>query len=636
MPLAYLRRPLSLLLASYLLLLVLLNAWGFFEVEAPLGWPRRSRAFRLQGRVLSACTEHHVGERMLVRADHGGQAFDVFLLLRRGSCDSTDFLPGQIVEAVGKLRSPRFARLPGDFDERRFCSGRGVVKLMHVREMKVLEAAVPVWWLPAAWAERAHRSIRRRLRASLSVDEARILEGIMLGYKGALDSDEQRSIQDAGVMHLLVPSGAKVALAMALFIGIAFAARMPRPMRMACAALGGAFYCLMVGLEPPYLRAYFGAVAFYVLFFSERDCDSFQAMLLSAFVIVIFWPRSLFGAGYQMTYAASLGLCMALPRWTLSSMNPWLRKPLQAILACAVVQFMLGPIIAAMLGRVSCAGLIANLLLVPYSAWMMGSGFLFWSLSSLFGPGVDGLLILILKGSIWAFSGSCRFFATLPGAAWEIPPMGTAATMAYYAAVLGFLVLPQWRSGLAFWAMAAGLYAFGVIAQSRRPPLELAILGDPRGWASVVKTPAGHTLVDAGLAPSLLRKALKAMGVREIERLVLTSSERGATRGMRAILGVVPTRTVVRAPPGEGWELAFGRLLFHFGRAPGLVTISGVGGGPVEFCILQAPFALAPERCLPAGLRAVGREGAVWIASDGQRYKVNGQKTLYPLGRPFL
>lgn len=578
-PLCYLRRPLFLVLVFYMLFLALLHSRGCFEVRAPREFLRFRDypSVRMEGMVVSPLREDFRGRKLIVRAGRIegaalGQKVLVYLTedLPYGSIPR----PGQGVALEGSLRLPRPARNPGEFDERAFLSDRGIAWIMKASSSRSLPGSVPWAWLPLYGAESVRRSMEARFRRFFEEDEARVLTGITLGYKGPLSRPLNRAVQDAGVMHLLVPSGAKVAFALlaasafSSWLGLRVSARFSF-----CAAAGG-FYTLMVGLEPPYVRAYLGALALYGGILLDRESGAFQAMALSALAILIFDPRALFSAGFQMTYLAMAGLVAAMPAFNRALPRAWpvgLRRLGAMGAVTVIVELMLWPVFANVFGRGSLVGALANLLLVPASGLIMAGGFGVWAASLLTQGSALGLLVRGMKGLLGLFRLVCFHFASWPCAAIDLAPMGAAAVISYYLAVFALLLWPRRKLALALFSGAVLLWGGRVCAaRLGAAPLRVVYLRLPGNPALVTFEGNRHWLV-AGKAPAgAVLKALKAYRVGRLEKILWAGSGRGSGRGLSRILREIPAGEIERPQipsPGVGRRLELvcqGTVCFGF------------------------------------------------------------------------
>jgi len=585
-------------------ILAALHSRGFFRADPPedLLRFRYMPGVVVSGRVVSPLKEDSRGAKVFVQAESlRGRPFDQKLIayLPRGPADR-DLRPGMPVELVGRLRLPRPARNPGEFDEKAFLHDRGTSWIMSVESLRVT-GRVSKPWLAKAWAEGARQSLETFLRKTLPQDEARVFSGLLLGFKGPLRRDWNRAVADAGAMHLLVPSGAKVAFVMLAVFAVALRLGFYPGQRFALAMLVGGFYTLMVGADAPYTRAFWAAAALGACQLAGRDSGAFQAMCLAALVTLIWEPRELFGAGFQMTYAAVIGLVLAMPR--IQKLWPgaprWLRSLMCVAAVSVLVQVMLWPIFANIFGRGSLIGVLANMVLVPSSGLMMAAGFGAWfigSCSTAAQPCLGGCLSALAR----LFVRVCQLFSSLPGAAVDLAPMSLTEVIVYYDLVFSVLILPKWRVSLAL-ALAGGVLWTGSAAAAfwRRPAASVLLLRLPPGNPALVRFADGRAwLVDPGTKVAAVLKTLRARGVMSLDKVVLTRPmPRRAWRRLRRGL-VLREAAWVQAP----WRLRQGKVCFEFGRPEGTRVLRG-----------EAQYSIIP------GLL---KRGAVEIETDGDRAEI--------------
>ncbi|MBI4676105.1 MAG: ComEC/Rec2 family competence protein [Elusimicrobia bacterium] len=540
MPLSYLARPLFALTVLYILALAVLHHAGYFKVEVPedMGSLRFRYSVAVEGTVASPLTENRLGERVYVEAQRaGGLPFrqKVLAYLPKAGPLNKSLRPGQAVRLDGRLRFPRRPRNPGEFDERGFLGDRGVGWIMKARAVAVVRGRVSWGWRLRSWAEAARRWVQGRFERSLGPEEAKVMTGLCLGFKGPLSRETNRAIQDAGVMHLLVPSGAKVAFVLLAAECLGRRLFPPAARFLAVGAVGG-FYTLMVGADAPYARAFLAWAAYRAASLLGREPGTFQAMTLSALAILMLRPRDLFGAGFQMTYLAVSGLVVAMPRVNdaLPRRWPgWVRRSAQVLAVSVIVQAMLWPTFAAYFGRGAVVGALANMVLVPASGLMMGMGFIFaWTAVE---PGEP--FAWLVAAMVRLFLKMCFWFSSLPFAAVDLAPMSGAGVAVYYLLVLGMLVMPKWKVSAGLMVCGCLLWTGTGLALRARPVMNVTFLRLPKGRAALVSFPEGRWwLVDAGGPAGTVLRALQARGVRSVDKVVITGMDDGKWRGLGRVL----------------------------------------------------------------------------------------------------
>jgi ComEC/Rec2-related protein len=566
-------------------------------------------------------------------------------------------LPGRRVLIKGRLRPGRPGRNPGDFSESSFLEGRGAAYVFSGR-VEAVRSREGFLSLPAAAAARVHRSIHSYLGRSFPQETAGVLEGLLLGYKGALASSTNRTVQDAGVMHLLVPSGAKVAVLLCWVLWLCGEAGLSRSARWLLAAGSGGFYVLVMGAQAPYVRAYLCFTAWAAASFLERESGALQYVALSAAAVLCWEPRELFTAGFQMTYAAVLGfhLCshlLRLPRcWPRLA-----RICARAVLASAVVQAALWPAFAAYFGRGSLAAVAANPILLPASGPWMACGFLAWGADACGWEICSRAFAWAAKAGADGFLSCCRFFASRPNAAVDLAPMAWKAVAAYYSGLLAAASLPRWKLSALWACMALGFWTAGRLEQGPWG-FGMIVLSQAGGRAALLRSPDGSAaLLDARIRPSILRSVLRSESLSRVDTTLLRA---GAGLGPKPgkLLPLLGTLRVLR--PGESFLRAgvsvrsipvegggFPTLVIRFKdlvmessedwlrgrvssvreeeseRMPAQAPAHAITHVATwDFCIMISPSGFPSSRCEAGQILSLRRDGAVRILSDGAHVRL--------------
>ncbi len=415
----------------------------------------------VEARVASHSSPKRGGERFWIEVDKTGPRIHkpvrVLAYISRKIPEVRNLRPGHRVRLSGKLRLPFVSK---KFDEAAYMARRRASFVMHVKTAVILEGPIPLSWRPLAWGEAAHRNLQDYLKKNFSKPTASVLEGLLLGYRGRMKPDLTRAIQDAGVMHLLTPSGAKVtilwvwALAVGTVIGIGPSAR------WSFAVAAGGLYLCIVGFEPPYTRAYLMGLILFAGRLLDRRPGAVHAWAASALISLCFWPQGLFSPGFQMTYLAMLGLLVIIPRFGASP-----------FVMTAAVQAALLPPLLAFFGKISLAGFFVNLVCVPASAFVAGLGFFGWATGFSMG----------LEAVIQAFCGLCRFAASRSWAVISFPPLSPIGWLCYYTALFSGVVL-SFRRAAGVCMAAAGFAVFSSWKPHSPAPIRLQF----RPWGVIV------------------------------------------------------------------------------------------------------------------------------------------------------
>ena len=146
---------------------------------------------------------------------------------------------------------------------------------------------------------------------SLSVAEA-----LLIGYRDDLDKDLVPAYNNTGVIHIIVISGLRMGMiyGLLLFLFSPFKTkkwvRVAKPITIILVLWG---FCLVAGAAPSVTRS---AVMFTVIVLGEcigRRTNIYNNLALSALIILLVNPFSLWDGGFQLSYAAVVGIIIFYP-----------------------------------------------------------------------------------------------------------------------------------------------------------------------------------------------------------------------------------------------------------------------------------------------------------------------------------
>jgi competence protein ComEC len=413
-----------------------------------------------------------------------------------------------------------------------------------------------------------------------------LLRALATGDRTFLEEDVRGSFSRAGVAHLLAVSG--------LHVGWVFAVgrivsgwllkttpslallRRATTLSMVTGTLCALGYALLTGPGIPALRASAMAFAGTLAVIGGRRAASWNGLVLAVLVVVALEPASVFAPAFQLSFAAVSGIIL------------WHPKPakLHSLLHCTLAASLATAPFVALLGApLPLAGLLANLIAVPlFGAALVPLALAVGMLAAL----TPSLGELPLRVAHLASEMGIRLVGLL-----ESPDLLAAASdrvtfaLGLAAAGFGLRLLQLGRRVLAAPVLLAALVAFGVGLTSSRVNTDsatsLLFLDVGHGDSILVRSGTGAWLIDAG--PQLagfdagryvVVPALRAEGVRRLNALVLTHSDRDHVGGAVSVLRAV-----------EVDELWMSRETLH-----------AVGGGPVR---RQAARSGIPIRLVAAG-----------------------------------
>jgi len=244
---------------------------------------------------------------------------------------------------------------------------------------------------------------QRRLDAWLRVmpwddpDGGALLAATMLGRTALLPTDAKEAFATTGTLHLFAISGLHIAGMAAALLWLAKRARLPEiPAGVAILALLW-LYVQVTGASPSSVRAWIMAAFLWGGHAGERATPALQSLALACAVTLILTPEACTDAGFQLSYAAVLGIIVAggpaanlcaqpteeerltpAEAQTTSQRLRWrARKFLLGGLCVSFAATLAGaPLTLGLFGSASWGGIFVNLVLVPLSEipLMLGMG----------------------------------------------------------------------------------------------------------------------------------------------------------------------------------------------------------------------------------------------------------------------
>jgi competence protein ComEC len=512
-----------------------------------------------------------------------------------------------------------------------------------------------------------HRAeIRDRAEAGLGQGmpprEAALARGFVLGEDEQVDATTVEDFRRSGLAHLLAVSGQNVALLALLAMPFLAALGMPLKARLVWVLGLIAVYVPLAGAGPSIVRAAVMGGLTVIATLAGRRSSRLYALAVAAAVTLVIDPRIAADVGWQLSFAAVLGI-LALAPPLRRAVAAWLgRGRLRGALAEGVALTLAAtlataPLIAFHFEGVSTATLVANLLALPAVAPAMWLGMVVAAGSQV--PGFPVAILNAAEAPLLAYIAQIAAWLGRPGWAYLHVRLGLSGLVASYVALaLGALATPalrrrrrlarmraarpmsspagraaRWPSGrrVAGGALALAVLAAlvwlpgrgGVRAATPVAGLRVSVLDVGQGDAILLQPAhAPAVLVDGGPPGDDLAAKLEAAGVSRLGLAVVTHEQSDHAGGIEDLLG--------RLPVGR---LAYARLSRRLrgeagaaGAAPVRVAAGGsLGSGRLRLEVLWPPRTLLaepPGRSDPNGqalvLLARWRDFSMLLTADAE------------------
>ena len=144
-------------------------------------------------------------------------------------------------------------------------------------------------------------------------DELSIAEALLIGYRDELDRDLVRAYSNTGVVHIIAISGLHLGMIYGLLVWLFISFKKykwSKIVKFITIIIVLWMFSFIAGLPPSILRSaiMFSCIAFGDVFFKKSNI--YNGLSISALIILIYNPFSLWDVGFQLSYAAVLSIVL--------------------------------------------------------------------------------------------------------------------------------------------------------------------------------------------------------------------------------------------------------------------------------------------------------------------------------------
>ncbi len=482
------------------------------------------------------------------------------------------WLPGDRVRASVKVKAPSPARNPGGVDRARVLARRGIgaeAKLSDPMLQVLLDASDHFEPFRGVWR------FREMLMAPLRESKPGygLLRALVFGDRSGLSDAVRAAFARFGLAHLLAVSGLHLVCVAApcyrilcfLFVRRTPLARTRDPRRLALVGtlLIALLYGFLAGWGVPIRRAMIFLSILAIGFLRERPSSKRDLFCFAALLVLLLDPSALFSPGAQLSFAATGALMFAAPRVRECSVEQGVASRLCSMLAASLrtsttVLFLTAPITAWYFGNLGAWGILANIVAVPWTAFV------------LLPSSLIGVISLWLPGGIWIL----RACLALAHASEEVilrcdtfvsnGMLVQGAAPALWVCSVGFVLgclclrIPSTRMRLLACVVLGVCFTLAPRHNLLSKQAQAVFFDVGQGDAILVQGApdadgkASNVLVDAGTAipggfdagRSVVVPALYALGVRELDLLIVTHADLDHRGGVPSVLDRVRVKEI--------------------------------------------------------------------------------------------
>ncbi len=532
------------------------------------------------------------------------------------------FFAGQPVEVTGILSRPPSPLAEGLFDYRNYLETRGIYYQLKTDSTndwqfasRGAELRMPALTTPPL-TDRFLSWSKQTLALGLPVEDEplRLLWAMTLGWRTAFTGDISEPFLRAGTMHLFAIDGLRIALISGMLVALLRVLQVSRGWCGVVAIPVIWFYTAATGWESSAIRASVMMTIVLGGWALKRPGDTLNSLAAAAFIILLWEPRQLFEASFQLSFFVVLIIALMLPplnqlvdrclrhdpllpdellpRWRRVLTNLLRTLGRYCALSFAAWAGSL-PLAAKYFHLFSPVSTPANIIAVP-----LGTLALMSNLGALICGAWLPWVTTLFNHSAWFFMVAMTWVSEMstkiPGAFFYVPEPSWLEIGIYYGALLGllsgWLLAPKRRVGS---ALALILIIAGCVGhwQATHHEIKLTVLPLNGGHSVLVDAPGrgNDWLVDCGNDRAVeftLKNFLRAQGVNQIQRLVLTHGDLndvGGTATLGQLFGIGELWT----SPAKFRSTAYRDIVSDFEKPPARHKIFNCGDAVGSWAVLH-------------------------------------------------
>lgn len=412
--------------------------------------------------------------------------------------------PGARLRLQAHLQPPPPPAEPGGWDFRRAAWFAGLGAVGYARAPPQ-EIAPPDAGDPMLWGFRMRMALSQAMQARMEGQPGAVAAALMTGDRSGISTATNDAMRASGLYHIVSISG----LHMGMLAGFVFGAIRygmalsgapalwwpAKKIAALVALVAASLYLWVAGPEVATARSYLMTAVMLAAVLADRRALSLRTVAIAATVLLLLRPEGLTEPGFQMSFAATIGLILALGPWArIVPRLPRLLRPVLApvlglVLTSLVAGTITGPIAAAHFGRISGYGLVANMLAVPVMGALVMPAGVIAALLAPFHAAAPALWVM-QEGTRWMIF-VAEHVAALKGAQALVPePPG------YVLPLMGFgaAAMVPGRGAVRLAGGLAIVLAGALWCTADRPALLIA----PEGQAVGLMTAEGRALSKPG------------------------------------------------------------------------------------------------------------------------------------------
>jgi len=240
------------------------------------------------------------------------------------------------------------------------------------------------------------RRVEENFMINMNKDSSGIILSILLGDKSYLDDITKSASLITGIAHIFAVSGLHVGIIIKIIYSSLNKILYHRKLKIVLTIIFAWLYGFIVAFPISICRALIMFSLLYLSKLTHRKYAAVSSLVISAIILLIYNPFSLFNAGFLLSYIVTFAIVTAKKEHT-NSIKKKMKNSIDIYIRILILSF---PLLVYFFNYVSFVGIFMNLLIIPMFVIIIKIGFIL-ALLSIFSMSAVVVPMRILNYSIY-------------------------------------------------------------------------------------------------------------------------------------------------------------------------------------------------------------------------------------------
>ncbi|MBR1889834.1 MAG: ComEC/Rec2 family competence protein [Alloprevotella sp.] len=356
--------------------------------------------------------------------------------------DTTRLQPADSILFNARISQPKNQGNPGEFDYASYLKRHNYsgTYFCYANQWTKIGQAQPRIFT-SLWFQLTRMHLVKKYKAFFTGQDLAVISSLTLGDRSLLESETRSLFSQTGSAHVIALSGFHLSVIIGIFNFIIYLFVSSRRWRTVCGLLSILFiigFVFLAGAPVSLIRAAVMAILFQILMLLQRDIFPLNTLALTAILFFLFSPDTLYDVGFQLSFAAMVGIYVILPR---IPQPAFIQRYKLARLLYGIFTISLAaqvgtlPLVAYHFHRIPVYSLLTSFIIYPFAYIILLGALLFFLLPFLQAP-----LALIIGRSTNLMLSSLEKVALLPSPTLSVSPSALQTFLIY---TLLFIIVAQ-------------------------------------------------------------------------------------------------------------------------------------------------------------------------------------------------